>query len=63
MQEVAFEGNFVQVHVQDAKGAMHMVQVRNDPSLAPPKPAARLNFSFPAERAVVLADAAARSMN
>ena len=63
VQEVAFEGNFIQIHVQDARGALHMVQVRNDPSVAPPTPAARLNLSFPAERAVVLADAASRAMN
>ena len=61
VQEVAFEGNFIHVHVQDASGAMQMAQIRNDPSVAPPKPGARLNFSFPPDRAIVLADAAPRS--
>ena len=58
VQEVAFEGNFIQIHVRDAKGGMHMVQMRNDPTLQPPTPGARLVMCFAPDRAVVLADAA-----
>jgi spermidine/putrescine transport system ATP-binding protein len=58
VQEVAFEGNFVQVYVQDDKGVIHMAQLLNDPAVVVPTPGMRLNLSFAPERAIVLADAA-----
>lgn len=60
VNEVAFEGNFVNIHVYDAQGGAHMVQVQNDPNQPPPAPGERLNMAFTAEHAVVLADTAVR---
>jgi spermidine/putrescine transport system ATP-binding protein len=56
--EVAFEGNFINIHCRDEQGTVHQVQVQNDPTRPPPAPGARLYLTFPAEHAVVLADSA-----
>ena len=58
VSEVAFEGNFINLHCRDEHGKMHQVQVQNDPSNPPPEPSARLHLVFAAEHAVVLADSA-----
>ena len=60
VNEVAFEGNFVNIHVYDAQGGAHIVQVQNDPSQPPPAPGAKLSMAFTAEHAVVLADTVVR---
>ncbi|MDQ0467836.1 ABC transporter ATP-binding protein [Labrys wisconsinensis] len=60
VQEVAFEGNFIHVHAHDTHGAVHMVQLPNDPSRPPPAVGARRHLTFAPEHAVVLADAAVR---
>ena len=56
VSEVAFEGNFINIHCRDENGTIHQVQVQNDPTHLPPEPGARLFLSFPAEHAIVLAD-------
>jgi spermidine/putrescine transport system ATP-binding protein len=58
VSEVAFEGNFINLHCRDEHGKMHQVQVQNDPSNPPPEPGVRLFLVFAAEHAVVLADSA-----
>ena len=60
IHEVAFEGNFINVHVRDELGGSHMVQAQNDPNQALPSPGARLNMVFTTEHAVVLSDAVVR---
>jgi spermidine/putrescine transport system ATP-binding protein len=56
VSEVAFEGNFIIIHCRDEQGAVHQVQVQNDPTRPPPAPGAKLYLAFPAEHSVVLAD-------
>jgi hypothetical protein len=51
----------VNVFVRDKFGTLHMVQAQNDPNQSPPILGAKMNMVFPAEHAVVLADAAANS--
>jgi spermidine/putrescine transport system ATP-binding protein len=58
VSEVAFEGNFINIHSRDEQGKIHQVQVQNDPSQPPPQPGARLYLVFPAEHAVLLSDKA-----
>lgn len=57
VHEVAFEGNFVNIHAQDNLGGAHMVQVQNDPNQALPVSGAKMSMAFTAEHAVVLSDA------
>jgi spermidine/putrescine transport system ATP-binding protein len=59
--EVAFEGNVVHVHTRDARDGTQIVQIRNDLGLMLPSPGERLHFNFPADRAVILHDAAPAS--
>ena len=56
--EMAFEGNFVNIFVRDAKGATHMVQSQNDPNVPPPARGSKQHLVFNADDAVVLVDAA-----
>ncbi len=56
--EMAFEGNFVNIFVKDAKGATHMVQSQNDPNMPPPARGSKQHLVFNADDAVVLVDAA-----
>jgi spermidine/putrescine transport system ATP-binding protein len=58
VSEIAFEGNFINIHVRDELGNVHMVQVQNDPNQPPPSQGERLSMAFDAEDAVVLAEAA-----
>ena len=58
--DVAFEGNFINVHCHDARGGSHMVQMQNDPTALPPQPGVSTHLNFTPDHAVVLADAAAR---
>jgi len=60
VHEVAFEGNFINIHVRDELGNVHMAQVHNDPNQPPPAPGTRTNLAFAPEHAVVLADTAVR---
>jgi spermidine/putrescine transport system ATP-binding protein len=59
--EMAFEGNFVNLFVRDAKGTTHMVQAQNDPNAPPPARGSKVHMTFAAENAVALADAARQS--
>jgi spermidine/putrescine transport system ATP-binding protein len=59
--EMAFEGNFVNIFVRDAKGATHMVQSQNDPNNPPPARGSKQHMVFDTEDAVVLVDAATGS--
>jgi spermidine/putrescine transport system ATP-binding protein len=59
--EVAFEGNFLNIFAKDKLGATHMVQSQNDPNVAPPIRGAKMHMYFPAEQAVVLANAKTNS--
>ena len=52
--EVAFEGNFVNVHAVTIEGGVHMVQVQNDPSGTPPRARCQDAHGLPADHAVVL---------
>jgi spermidine/putrescine transport system ATP-binding protein len=61
VSEVAFEGNFVNVFARDKFATLHMVQAQNDPNLPPPAVGAKMNMTFSAENAVVLADAVVNS--
>jgi spermidine/putrescine transport system ATP-binding protein len=58
VSEVAFEGNFINIHCRDDQGKIHQVQVQNDPTDPPPQPGARLYLVFPAEHSVLLSDSA-----
>jgi spermidine/putrescine transport system ATP-binding protein len=60
VSEVAFEGNFVNIHCLDEQGTVHQVQVQNDPTRPPPAIGAKLYLTFPAEHAIVLTDSAVR---
>ena len=55
---VAFEGNFINVHLTDDHGGPRIVQMRNDSNTPPPAPGARLHLVFEADHAVILLDAA-----
>ncbi|HEX9446703.1 MAG TPA: ABC transporter ATP-binding protein [Dongiaceae bacterium] len=55
---VAFEGNFINVHLTDAQGGARIVQLRNDTAVPPPAPGAKLHFTFAAENAMILVDGA-----
>jgi len=59
VSEVAFEGNFVNVHARGEVGGAYMAQVRNEPSMALPDVGRRLHLSFGRDAGVVLADEAA----
>ncbi len=59
--EVAFEGNFVNIHVHEANGGRHMVQVHNDPNQKLPSPDAQMHMAFSSEHSVILTDAATSS--
>lgn len=61
VREIAFEGNFLYVHVVDAQGGGHIVQMRNDTAVSPPDVGARKHLVFAPEHTVVLADAALRN--
>ena len=55
--EAAFEGNFVNVHCEDAKGNIRMVQTHNDPSASLPKAGTKAHLTFADNAAVVLVEA------
>ncbi len=54
--EVAFEGNFINVHARSEVGGSYMSQIRNEQSMALPDIAERLYLEFASEDGVVLAD-------
>ena len=56
--EVAFEGNFINIHVRDQLGNTHMVQVQNDPNQPPPRSGTGMSLVFDAEDAIVLGETA-----
>jgi len=58
VENVAFEGNFINVHLTDAHGGARIVQLRNDNSVAVPTIGARQHLVFAAENAMILADGA-----
>jgi len=58
VENVAFEGNFINVHLTDAHGGARIVQLRNDSTIAIPEPGARLYLTFAAENAMILVDGA-----
>jgi spermidine/putrescine transport system ATP-binding protein len=58
VENVAFEGNFVNVHLADSHGGSRIVQLRNDNSLSIPEPGSRLHLTFAAENAMILVDGA-----
>ena len=58
--EVAFEGNFINVHARSEVGGSYMAQVRNEPRVELPDIGARLYLEFASEDGVVLADEAGR---
>ena len=55
--EVAFEGNFINVHARNDLGGAYMAQVQNDPRAQVPGVGAKLQLNFASEHGVVLADA------
>lgn len=58
VREVAFEGNFVNVHAVDAHGISFIAQMRNDPALPLPEAGAKKHLVFAPEHSMVLADSA-----
>ena len=58
VENVAFEGNFINVHLNDAHGGKRIVQMRNDKAVAVPVPGDRLHLTFAPENAMILADGA-----
>ena len=60
VSEVAFEGNFINVHARSEVGGTYMSQVRNEPRVQLPGLGERLHLEFADEDAVVLADEATR---
>ena len=54
--DVAFEGNFINVHARDAAGKSLIVESRNDISAPPPAPGTKMHFVFDKTRASILAD-------
>jgi spermidine/putrescine transport system ATP-binding protein len=63
VENVAFEGNFINVHLTDGHGGARIVQMRNDSSIAIPAPGEKLHLVFAAENAVILADGAGQKHN
>lgn len=61
VREVAFEGNFIYVHVVDAQDNPHVIQMRNDPVRPPPNIGVPKRLAFSPENSVVLADVATRN--
>jgi spermidine/putrescine transport system ATP-binding protein len=55
--EVAFEGNFINVHARGDQGGVYMAQVHNDPGEPVPDVGQRLHLNFAPEHSVVLSDA------
>ena len=55
--EVAFEGNFVNVHAKGELGGAYMAQVRNEPGATFPDVGEQLQLSFARDAGVVLSDA------
>jgi len=58
VENVAFEGNFINVHLTDAHGGARIVQMRNDSAIPVPSIGAHLHLVFAAENAMVLVDGA-----
>ena len=56
--EVAFEGNFINVHARNEIGGSYMAQVQNDRRARVPEVGAQLHLNFAGDHGVVLADAA-----
>jgi spermidine/putrescine transport system ATP-binding protein len=54
--EVAFEGNFINVHARGELGGAYMAQLRNDPRATVPDIGAQLRLSFAGDDGVVLTD-------
>jgi len=61
VENVAFEGNFINVHLSDAHGGARIIQMRNDKAIAVPQPGDRLHMTFAPENAMILADGAGQS--
>ncbi len=59
VDEVAFEGAFINVHARDGGGRAHMVQMRNEPGLPVPAAGDQVTLGFAPDQAVVLADTVA----
>jgi spermidine/putrescine transport system ATP-binding protein len=56
--EVAFEGNFVNVHARGQVGGAYMAQIRNEPSAIVPDVGEQLHLNFARDAGVVLLDQA-----
>jgi spermidine/putrescine transport system ATP-binding protein len=56
VENVAFEGNFINVHLTDAHGGARIVQMRNDIAVAIPPIGSKLHLVFSPENAMILAD-------
>jgi spermidine/putrescine transport system ATP-binding protein len=54
--DVAFEGNFVNIHTKDATGKSLIVESRNDTSTPPPASGIKMHFVFDSAKAFILAD-------
>ena len=59
--ESAFEGNFINVFLEDNAGNTHMAQVQNDPGAPPPQRGAKVQMNFSADHGMLLAHAKTRS--
>ena len=58
VEDVAFEGNFINIQVKNGSGGGLQVEMRNDGAVELPKRGSKLNLAFDADRAVILADEA-----
>ena len=58
ISEVAFEGNFVNIHARGEVGGAYMAQVRNEPTAVFPDVGQQLHLGFARDAGVVLADEA-----
>jgi spermidine/putrescine transport system ATP-binding protein len=57
VEELAFEGNFVNVQARDKLGHLHMIQLQNDPGGGLPNLGSKMLLSFSREDGVLLTDA------
>ena len=56
VSDVAFEGNFINIAAKSADGKSLTVEMRNDGNTQLPPPGSKLRFTFPADKALLLAD-------
>jgi spermidine/putrescine transport system ATP-binding protein len=56
VEDVAFEGNFINIQVRNGTGSGLQVEMRNDGAIELPQRGTRLNLVFEADRAMILAD-------